>query len=40
MKKVFKLKNKKLKVDIRKNLLNFLNPTSPGTKYYDRHRKD
>ncbi len=35
MKKVFKLKNKKIKINIRKNLLSFLNPTSPGTKYYD-----
>ena len=34
-KKIFKIKNHNIKVDIKKNLLNFLNPTSKGTNYWD-----
>lgn len=35
MKKTFKIDNKNFKVDIKENLLKFLTPTTPGTKYYD-----
>ena len=34
-KKKFKIKNYKIKVDIKKNLTDFLNPTSKGTRYWD-----
>ena len=35
MKKTIKINNKNFKVDIKENLLKFLTPTTPGTKYYD-----
>ena len=35
MGKTFKINNKNFKVEIKKNLLSFLSPTSPGTNYYD-----
>ena len=35
MKKTIKINNKNFKVDIKENLLKFLTPTSPGTKYFD-----
>ena len=35
MKKTIKINTKNFKVDIKENLLKFLTPTTPGTKYYD-----